>query len=175
MAPEPLSRSRQISPKAPKPDVSRTRIESSPRRPQDWTTEILQLLQNHAHRAQSSDHRDVDATVILTTRDLLVVTAPEALRGVGVQHPNGRNRGRLVHPHLEAGAGVLRQNARGRGRHAVRRIERSLPGLRRNVEVGRQVRERGMMWAWDRVDGKAMVSRKRGDRRGEHPCLRLQR
>jgi len=175
MAPEPLSRSRQISPKAPKPDVSRTRIESSPRRPQDWTTEILQLLQNHAHRAQSSDHRDVDATVILTTRDLLVVTAPEALRGVGVQHPNGRNRGRLVHPHLEAGAGVLRQNARGRGRHVVRRIERSLPGLRRNVEVGRQVRERGMMWAWDRVDGKAMVSRKRGDRRGEHPCLRLQR
>jgi hypothetical protein len=113
--------------------------------------EILQLLRNHEHRAQSSDHQDGDAIVTLTTRGLLVVNAREALRGVEVQRPNGRNRDRRahLHPGVEVGAvaAVRHPSVKGRDRHVVRRREKSLLRLpRRSVEVDLLVSERGMMW-----------------------------
>jgi hypothetical protein len=112
--------------------------------------EILLLLRNHEHRAQSNDHQDVDAIVTLTTRGLLVVNAREALRGVEVQRPSGRNQGRRALLRLGVAVGaeaaVRHPSVKEPGRHVVRRREKSLLLLhRRSVEVDLLVRERGMM------------------------------
>ena len=121
-------------------------------------------LPNREHRAPSSAHRVVEETATLTILGLLVDQEALLEAGVEVRHLNAKSQDRLVHPEV----GVPLRNGKREGRHVVRRNGRSRRlRLRRNVEVGLLVRERGRMLVLDLVDGRVTESRKSGGLLGQ--------